>query len=111
MPCPDCDTDLPWQAGGQTDVPKNARRPTVQEAYDKAAQDNGETLKKYLNTKYDRPARHKRVALQRHSSEDRPCRFDGWPEWLLAHCPKPEDVDQWVPKLQPWWTPPAPTTH
>jgi len=107
QPCPDCHVGLPWKAGGFPDAPALFRKPTVEKAVQDARNGKARTLLKHLDP--ERYAvRHKPVAVSRGSSQERPCRFEGWPSWLLAHCRTPEDVDAWVERLAPWWTPPGP---
>ncbi|MER5793403.1 hypothetical protein [Streptomyces sp. NPDC001980] len=94
-PCPGCRVRLPWQAVG-LDVPL-LHKPTVREAYDAAVAGDPADLLKYLDPgKYD--TKHNEV--ESGDGTRGPCRFSAYPSWLLTHCTKAQDVDDWVDRLR-----------
>lgn len=101
--CPDCAREMP-RTGCLAVL--GLGKPTLQRAYDDALAGNDKALKKHLD-----PTRN---AFEHGTMKDgsgvRPCHFDGWPSWLLAHCQTPKEAFDWVPKLAEWWTPPPPPT-
>ncbi|MGA5501929.1 hypothetical protein [Streptomyces umbrinus] len=100
-PCPDCSRELPWRARGFSLLTLGGAG--LDDAYDAAAANRPQALLDHLTSeKHDVP--HKSVW---ENGIQRPCRFRHLPSWLLAQCQTPKEVDAWVEKLRPWWTPPA----
>ncbi len=100
MLCPDCAREIPPQAIGS----RMRRKPTLQAAYEAALAQNPEALRKHLD-----PARNSfEHGIMQNGDQIRPCRFNGYPSWFLAHCRTVEEVEAWLPKLSPWWPLPTP---